>query len=147
MKKEFIIMVFCLAFLLFGAASRAQGATLAVTKIADTNDGVCNADCSLREAIDVAAAGDTIVFASPLFDTAQTILLSGTFQQLIVDQPITIYGRGANLTTISMGGQNFRVFLLIANSMLSGLTITGGRDTGSGQKYGAGVFNQSNSTI
>ena len=53
-----------------------------VTKTADTNDGVCNADCSLREAIAAATANvgndDLIRFASPLFDSAQTITLDGT---------------------------------------------------------------------
>lgn len=46
----------------------ASAATLTVTKIADTNDGTCDADCSLREAITAAnAAGgtDTINFAIP----------------------------------------------------------------------------------
>lgn len=32
----------------------AQAATLTVTKTADTNDTVCDADCSLREAFDAA---------------------------------------------------------------------------------------------
>src|SRR5262245_17974033 len=34
----------------------APQATFTVTKIADTNDGTCNADCSLREAINAANA-------------------------------------------------------------------------------------------
>ena len=49
--------------------------TFTVTKIEDTDDGTCDADCSLREAIAAANAtdsDDTIGFASPLFDTAQT---------------------------------------------------------------------------
>src|SRR5437868_6281338 len=37
-----------------------------VTKLADTNDGVCDSDCSLREAIAVTRAGGTITFASGL---------------------------------------------------------------------------------
>lgn len=42
-----------------------------VTKTADTNDGLCDADCSLREAIVAANAnpgGDTIAFDIPLAD-------------------------------------------------------------------------------
>ncbi len=35
-------------------------ATWTVTKTADTNDGACDSDCSLREAIAAAASGDTI---------------------------------------------------------------------------------------
>ena len=40
----------------------ARAASITVTKIADTNDGVCDSDCSLREAIAVASTGDTISF-------------------------------------------------------------------------------------
>ena len=46
--------------------------TRIVTKTADTSDGACNADCSLREAIAAAVSGDTIQFSS-LFDSPQTI--------------------------------------------------------------------------
>ena len=44
--------------LLVGATATGVGAatTLTVTKLADTNDGTCDADCSLREALDDAAA-------------------------------------------------------------------------------------------
>ena len=35
--------------------------TLAVTKTQDTNDGVCDADCSLREAISAANPGTTVI--------------------------------------------------------------------------------------
>ena len=38
------------------SATPAFAATFTVTKIADTNDGVCGADCSLREAIGAANA-------------------------------------------------------------------------------------------
>ena len=49
-------------------------ASLTVTKTADTNDGVCNSDCSLREAIATAGVGDTITFDSSL--SGQTIYLA-----------------------------------------------------------------------
>ncbi|HEX2196375.1 MAG TPA: CSLREA domain-containing protein, partial [Actinomycetota bacterium] len=41
----------------------AQAAAFGVTKTADTNDGACNADCSLREAVvaaNASAGADTI---------------------------------------------------------------------------------------
>lgn len=50
-------------------------ATVTVTKIADTNDGVCDSDCSLREAVSASKNGDTIVF-SELFNSPQIILLT-----------------------------------------------------------------------
>ena len=57
--------------LVLGApAAAVQGAatTFTVTKTADTADGTCDADCSLREAITAANANagtDTIAFAIP----------------------------------------------------------------------------------
>ena len=60
---------------------------LVVTKTADTNDGVCNSDCSLREAIAVAITGDTITFDVAL--AGQTIYLTST---LLVDKGLTIDG-------------------------------------------------------
>src|SRR5690606_38776524 len=48
----------------------ARAGTLTVTKTADTNDGACDADCSLREAIAAAnvASGSTIAFNIPTSD-------------------------------------------------------------------------------
>jgi CSLREA domain-containing protein len=50
------------------SATAALAASFVVTKAADTNDGTCNADCSLREAITAANSNpgpDTISFAIP----------------------------------------------------------------------------------
>lgn len=41
-----------------GLGSTARAATLTVTKTADTNDGLCDADCSLREATGLATPPD-----------------------------------------------------------------------------------------
>ena len=48
-----------------GGSPPARANELVVTKVADTNDGTCNADCSLREAISLVIGGDTISFAIP----------------------------------------------------------------------------------
>ena len=54
----------------FANAQRTLAAgSLMVTKLADTNDGVCDSDCSLREAIAVAPADATITFAPGLSGT------------------------------------------------------------------------------
>ncbi|HZH33412.1 MAG TPA: choice-of-anchor Q domain-containing protein, partial [Pyrinomonadaceae bacterium] len=113
-----------------------QAATLTVTKTADTNDGSCDQDCSLREAIAAAnpAGGDEIVFASPLFDTPQTVSLSPVagFQALLIDKNLTIRGRGANLLTVRRAPETpntfrFRIFEIgTATVSISGLTVTGG---------------------
>ncbi len=53
---------------LFLVPKSALAATYTVTKTADTNDGVCDADCSLREALAAAnanAGADTIAFNIP----------------------------------------------------------------------------------
>ncbi len=131
-------MVLSFVFL-FGAAS---GATLTVTKIADTNDNVCDSDCSLREAIFAAAAsGDTVEFASPLFDSTQTIVLSG---ELYVNKTLMINGKGASLTKIS-GNNATRVFNADGNLTLNNLTITGGRVSGGAN--GTGIYNNSGKTL
>ena len=72
----------------------ASGATLVVTKTANTTDGACNADCSLREAIAAAAPGDTIEFASPLFVSPQTIATGG---ELKIEKKLPINGKGKTL--------------------------------------------------
>jgi CSLREA domain-containing protein len=114
----------------------AHAATRTVTKVADTNDGVCNADCSLREAISVAAPGDEIVFATPLFSSARTIVLAEAngFRELVISKSLTIRGPGADLLTLQPAPQvsqpPFRIFNFTGASVdvtLQGMTITGGR--------------------
>src|SRR5437763_7386913 len=56
--------VFLAAFLCLAAAAPASATDFVVTKTADTNDGACDGDCSLREAIIAANANpgpDTII--------------------------------------------------------------------------------------
>jgi CSLREA domain-containing protein len=103
--------------------------TLTVTKTADTNDGACDADCSLREAIAAAAPGDTVQFASPLFDSPQTITLG--LGDLQINKNLTINGRGAKLLTVS-GNSASRVFSVGpgANVTIGGLTVTQGNGSG-----------------
>ncbi len=114
-------------------SSAVFGATYTVTKIADTNDGTCDADCSLREAV-VAANGtadnDTIVFSS-LFNTAQTITLSGTEIVFANNGSLTIIGTGANKLTIS-GNNASRIFASGANVVvnINNLRFTGGNGAG-----------------
>ena len=112
-----------MSFLL--TVANAPAATLTVTKTADTDDGVCSADCSLREAIDVAADGDTINFSS-LFNTPQTIYAGGSFE---IFDDLDIVGTGADLLTIN-GGIASDVFNTSGAVTLSGMTITGADSTG-----------------
>ena len=111
-------------------AITAQAATYTVTKIEDTNDGVCDADCSLREALSVANTSpenDVIEFASPLFDTPQTIALEIGQLDIVGNGTLVLNGPGANKLVI-LGNYSFPVFNAIsgANALISGLLIRNG---------------------
>jgi CSLREA domain-containing protein len=113
-----------------------------VTKIADTNDGVCAADCSLREAVSVALPGSEIRF-SALFDSPQIITL--TLGTISISKNLTIVGKGARNLTIRRNSTtgNYAIFLLSAfdPSMalvnISGVTIENGSSPGGIQIIGA----------
>lgn len=125
--SEFARIMVVTVFIMF-ASQAVTAATFTVTKIADTNDGVCDADCSLREAIAAANASgdaDDIVFAS-LFSTAQTITLSGTEIVIANSGALVINGSGADRLTVS--GNN--VSRIISTSPAAFVTINNARFTG-----------------
>ncbi len=121
------------------------GAVYTVTKIADTNDGTCDSDCSLREAVAAAngtADNDTIIFAS-LFNTPQTITLGGTDLIINNNGTLLIFGPGADKLTVS-GNNLSRVFSNNTGAVttIANLRVTGGTGTStvvSGR--GGGVYN------
>jgi CSLREA domain-containing protein len=110
-----------------GAFEDQSGNTsLIVSKKADTNDLVCDTDCSLREAVHQASLNfgtDTITFAPNVFGT---ITLGGT-EILIKNQSVNIIGyTKANVLSVS-GGDASRIFNLDnATLNLSGMTLTDG---------------------
>jgi CSLREA domain-containing protein len=111
-----------------------------VTKTADTNDGVCDGDCSLREAITAATAAsgdDDLIRFSSLFNTPQTITLGGS--ELLVTESMTIQGPGADLLTIS-GNDASNVFGLVTSGSvtLKGFTVRDGFTPGDG----AGIYSE-----
>lgn len=118
------------------------GATRTVTKVADT-DGVCDADCSLREAIAVAAPGDLVSFASPFFDTPRAIVLGGS--ELVVDKALAIVGPGAHRLTIS-GDNQSRIFR-INPAAAARVTLSGLRLTDATGFLGGAVYAQSGSLV
>jgi CSLREA domain-containing protein len=117
-----------------------NAATFTVTKTADTNDFVCDADCSLREAVDAAnndGAPSTILFDSSL--SFQTVLVTGG--ELVTRfEPLTINGLGAHKLTISGGGVN-RIFAIVDNPAftLTAVRITGGNGNGGGGGIGGAL--------
>jgi CSLREA domain-containing protein len=120
-------------------AAPVQGGTLTVNTLSDEQDSSCtDGDCSLRDAIGTAAAGDTIQFS-----INGAILLSSS---LTIAKSLTIHGPGADLLRLD-GNHTVRVLSIsgAGNSVtLSGLTIANGS---SGGFYGAGIYNDAQLTI
>lgn len=99
-----------------------------VTKLTDTDDGSCDSDCSLREAISAAAAGDQISFAPGLTTTAPaTINLSaGT---LWIDKSLTITGPGADRLMLSGAGSEGVLSVSEGATVeITDLTVANGRN-------------------
>jgi CSLREA domain-containing protein len=134
-------------------------AVFTVTKTADTNDGVCDSDCSLREAITAAnSAGGpvTIQFSIPTNDPGYdspndryTITLESELPNL--NGNISINGLGANRLTAkrdSAAATTIRIFTINSGKTvtISGLTITNGVAGGSSGE-GGGIFNAGTLTI
>ncbi len=129
--------------------------TYTVTKIEDTNDGVCDSDdCSLREAIQAANnnVGDDVIAFSALFNTNTTIFLDSTLGQLEISEAISINGTGQDLLTIDAQDQA-RIFYSNNNSSLditiSDLTLANGNSTGNSidPNSGGGLLINGNQTV
>ncbi len=147
-------MTFALVFL---TAQITFAATFTVTKTADTNDGVCDADCSLREAIGAANASpedDIIEFDAAVFATPQTITLTGT--EIIISGStgtLTINGTGADMLTID-GNLTSRILNIInATAFINDMTFTRGTGVGAlntgrgGAIYNAGGIVAINNSV
>lgn len=118
---------------------------LTVTKTADTNDGVCDADCSLREAIAVANAtnNESLIFFDPtLFGSPQTIVLTNGELVITNSREMQISGTGSDLVTIS-GNNQSRVLRLGpgAKAYVNAVTLTNGNGVSPvNSGTGGGVF-------
>src|ERR1700752_5052481 len=114
--------------LLPGAAvvSIVYAAAFTVTKTTDTNDGVCDADCSLREAIIAANAtpgADSISLPAAVY----TLSLGGVAEDaaatgdLDITGTLTITGTGAATSIIDgggSGGAGDTVFHILAGALV-----------------------------
>lgn len=126
-------------------APRALLATLTVNGVAD--DGSAG---TLRWAVGQAnqsVEADTISFSN-LFDTPQTITLTGGSLTLTGSAATTITGPGANLLAVS-GGNAVGVFVVDgAPATMSGLIITGGSaGVGGGVRNDGGTLNLLNAVV
>ncbi len=122
-------------------ASAAGAVTLTVNTTSDAAPGASECegapgDCSLRQAVDKAAPGDTI--SLPASATAYSVMLG----VITIDKAITISGGGARTTKIDANGtsQIFDVSGLPSSSTLtiSAVTISGGDQSGSSPSDGSG---------
>ena len=151
LKRRTFLAIFCVVVsavvALWAGFSPASAATFTVTKTADTNDGSCNADCSLREAIIAAnAAGGTNTIDLPAGTYTLTLAggdedASATGDLDITHGSLTISGHGSDTTIIDGGGID-RVFQIIGSSThvtIHDVTIRNGNlPTG---KSGGGILN------
>ncbi|MBK6750799.1 MAG: CSLREA domain-containing protein [Acidobacteria bacterium] len=129
-------------------------AIFSVNSTNDPGNGVCDgSECTLREAINAAIAApgnsDQISFDSS-FNTPKTIDLLTPLPD--ITESMAIAGPGANLLTVRRSFNavtDFRIFTIpigiTTGVAISGMTITGGRDTG--PFGGGGIYSQSLLTL
>jgi CSLREA domain-containing protein len=144
-----------LLFILILTVCSANAATFTVSKTADTNDGVCNGDCSIREAIGAAnavATNDVINFAIPDAQCPNKVCvmnLNATFGQLTVanNGGLTIQGYDWMRTIISAAlTTDMRIFFNNGNPnlIINDLRINGGHI---GNDQGGGFYNTGTTTF
>ncbi|MBC8400426.1 MAG: PD40 domain-containing protein [Candidatus Marinimicrobia bacterium] len=108
--------------------------TLTVTKTEDTDDGVCDGDCSIREAIDVANSGDIIEIPAGTY----TLTLGSN---LSISTNLTLNGAAADSTIVqaatTIGTASWNVFAISsANVTITNVTIRHGY----GSRVGGGIW-------
>ncbi|MGE0641146.1 MAG: choice-of-anchor Q domain-containing protein [Thermoanaerobaculia bacterium] len=140
MFRRRLPLVVILAAAFVGGPSLLPATDRTVDITADENDGTCDAgDCSLREAIGVAADGDTILFSLP-GPGPWTITLSAGLGQLSISSDLTIVGPGAADLSIS-GNNAVRILVVQASAevTLSGVTFLNGRAPSNADRHGGCV--------
>jgi len=121
-----------------------QAAVFIPNKTADTNDGACDSDCSLREAITAAnqTPGEDVIL---LHAGTYTLTASGPANgnlQILGD--ITLMGDGAGSTIIDGGGLG-GIFYVSSNTtvQIQDVTLRNGRSPGAG----GAIFNNGDLTL
>ncbi len=110
-----------------------------VTKTADTADGVCDADCSLREAISASNTnpGAVVVPAGTYALTRAGVEDNNVSGDLDLRAGMSIYGAGATSTVVDAGDLDRVMDIDPGNTsrvsvQLNRLTLTNGNTTGAG---------------
>ena len=115
---------------------------ITVSKTEDTNDGVCDGDCSLREAIAAVNHGGTIELPTGIYTL-------NFLSRLTIDRDLRLIGEGADNTIIqagiASGVADFPVFEIKSGIVdIIGVTIRYGAEAGS---PGGGIFNNGTLTL
>ena len=141
MLGSFLPLLLTLITLESNTAIAAPSSTVTVTKTQDTNDGTCDADCSLREAIG-AANTNTNVTTIMLGPGTYLLTREGSREdqnatgdldiQIVATRTITLIGTGPKLTIVD-GNHLDRVFHIVGDYygagdavVLENLTIRNG---------------------
>jgi CSLREA domain-containing protein len=148
-----ILALVVLALSVGGVGRPLAAVTFVVTKTADTADGTCDADCSLREAVIAANASPGYDYVSlPSGTYSLTIVGGGEDDAATGDLDITdsleIDGAGLANTTIEVGAGDDRVFDVIATPVVTNTLLTtrdleirnGKGDVGFGCECGGGIL-------
>ncbi len=137
-----VALALCLLLLATAAPARAE--LYIVSKTADTNDGACDADCSLREAVMAANArvgADYVTIPAGVY----VLTIAGAGEDacatgdLDVTDDVFIGGAGPSATIIDATGLGGRVLDVVATGALASvvaLTVTGGNET---TEHGGGM--------
>lgn len=138
------------AILLICLAAKMQAGSIPVY---NTNNALAG---SLRQAIQDAVPGDTIVFRIPTSDPryfafSQTYFIPLTSDQLLVDKPLTIDTEGQKIflqRSTSGGTPAFRIFMVTASGVtISGVTISNGNGAAPDGLAGGGIRNSGTLTV
>ena len=151
MERSAILLSALLVVFTLSITPAVQADILTVTKTEDTDDGVCDGDCSLREAIAAASAGDGIEIPTGTY----TLTLGS---ELVIDEDLTLTGSGAGSTIIQAaaepGGADYRVLqIATGNVAISNITIRHGKNNvygdagGGGGIHNSGTLTLTNSTV
>jgi CSLREA domain-containing protein len=147
-----LFAVLLVGMAIFGfAIATAEARIFTVTKLTDSDDNMCDADCSLREALGRAnseTTDDVINFAPAVFNTPQTLIIPHVLTVFNNVGALTIDGPGASLLTLARqaAGSGRIIFADNSTLTLNGVTITGGNMTGLGLQ-GGGIAKSGNGTL
>ena len=143
MSRMRIFLLTTLVIILGSGAAHA--AVWTVTKTANSSDGACNSDCSLREAVAAASAGDTIVF---LPSVNGFVTLGGA--EIVVTKNLTIDGMiTPNTSVIVSGLETSRIFTVAggAHLTLRNIKLFNGSVVNGVNGVGGAVFVKENSIL